>query len=83
MINSRFVDELAGKLSGALPEGMSQFQADIEKNMRAILHSAFQKMDLVTREEFEVQAALLARSREKLEKIEAQMRDLEARLASK
>ncbi|MBD3620262.1 MAG: accessory factor UbiK family protein [Chromatiales bacterium] len=79
-MNAKLIDELAHRLSQALPEGAAAFQQDVEKNFRATLHSALRRMDLVTREEFEVQQALLARSREKLERLEAQIRELEARL---
>jgi hypothetical protein len=79
-MNNKLIDDLTRKLSQALPEGVGSFQQDVEKNIRATLQSALQKMDLVTREEFEVQQALLARSREKLERLEAQIRELEARL---
>jgi BMFP domain-containing protein YqiC len=56
---------------------------DAEKNMRSVLHAAFSKMDLVTREEFEVQAQVLQRSREKLEALEKQVAELEAKLLHK
>lgn len=79
-MNTKLIDELTQKLSQALPEGVGGFQQDVEKNIRATLQGAFRKMDLVTREEFEVQQALLARSREKLERLETQIKDLEARL---
>jgi BMFP domain-containing protein YqiC len=54
---------------------------DIEKNMRAMLSGAFSKLDLVTREEFDVQAKVLARTREKLTTLEARVAELEKRLA--
>jgi BMFP domain-containing protein YqiC len=82
-MNTRLIDELTRKLSQALPEGTGAFQQDVEKNIRATLQGAFRKMDLVTREEFEVQQALLARSREKLERLEAEIRALESRLEGK
>ncbi len=50
---------------------------DIEKNVRAMMNQGFQKMDLVTREEFEVQARVLAKTREKLEALEAKVLELE------
>ena len=51
--------------------------ADLEKNLRALLSGVFARLDLVTREEFDVQAAVLRRTREKLEQIEARLRELE------
>jgi ubiquinone biosynthesis accessory factor UbiK len=54
--------------------------ADIEKNLRAMLNTAFARLDLVTREEFDVQRQVLLRTREKLERLERQLSDLEATL---
>ncbi len=83
MIDTKTLDDLAHRLSGLMPETAKTFQEDIEKNLRAGLHSVFQKMDLVTREEFEVQAALLARSRERLKALEQRVQALEAELKHK
>jgi BMFP domain-containing protein YqiC len=77
MIDSKLIDELTTKLSASLPSGIQTLQADVMKNMRATLESGLGKLDLVTREEFEVQRAVLARTREKLEKLEAQVKALE------
>ena len=82
-MNNKLIDDLTRKLGEVLPAGAGSFQDDVEKNIRATLQSAFRKMDLVTREEFEVQQALLARSREKLERLEAEIKLLESRLGSK
>lgn len=82
-MNSKLIDDLTRKLSRALPEGIGAFQEDVEKNIRATLQSALKKMDLVTREEFEVQKALLARSREKLERLEKEISALEERRSPK
>lgn len=71
------LDDLAKRLAGVLPEGLKQVREDLEKNFRAILQSAFSQMNLVSREEFEVQAALLKRTREKLDALEKQVRELE------
>ena len=65
-----------------MPSAVGQFQDDIEKNLKAGLQSALQKMDLVTREEYEVQTALLARTREKLESLDAKLKLLEEKLKS-
>jgi len=56
--------------------------ADLERNMKAMMGQAFTKMDLITREEFDVQADLLARSRERVEQLSAQIQQLEARVAA-
>lgn len=52
--------------------------ADLEKNMRAMLNGVFARLDLVTREEFDIQRQVLARTREKLERLEIQLTELEA-----
>lgn len=80
MINSNVLDELAKRVSAAIPPGARGIQQDIEKNLRAALNGAFAKLNLVTREEFEVQSAVLARTREKLEALEAQVAALETQL---
>ena len=75
MLNQKIIDEVTAKLKdvfGASPA------ADIEKNLRAVLQSVFAKLDLVTREEFDVQQAVLLRTREKLEALEAKVALLEA-----
>lgn len=80
MINSRLLDELSRNVQQALPEGVDQLRDDLRRNLRAALETALARMDLVTREEFDVQRAVLARSREKLEALEAQVARLEKEL---
>ena len=77
MIDNRTLDDLANKLSAALPDSIKMMQKDIEQNMRAILESTFQKMNLVSREEFDVQTALLAKTQQRLKELEQQIADLE------
>ena len=77
--NPKQLDELTVRLLGLLPKGVVVMQKDVEKNVRAMLQSTFAKMDLVTREEFDVQSAVLARTREKLEKLEKQIAELESK----
>lgn len=74
MLNQKLIEEVSAKLKDAFgqPPG-----ADIEKNLRAVLQSVFAKLDLVTREEFDVQQAVLLRTREKLTQLEAQVAALE------
>ena len=71
------IDNLARLLAEAVPDGLRSLGDDLENNFRAILKSAISRMDLVTREEFEVQQAVLARTREKLGQLEAKLADLE------
>ncbi len=77
-MNGNFIDDLARRLAGVIPPGAQELRRDIEKNMRAVLSSSFSKLDLVTREEFEVQAQVLARTRAKLEALEKKVAVLEA-----
>ena len=70
MSKSSVLDELVGKLGQVLPAGAIELKEDFEKNARAAVQSTLAKMDLVTREEFDIQAALLQRTREKLDRLE-------------
>jgi len=80
MIDPTKLDDIAQKLSSALPEGIQAIQRDVEKNFKTILQNSFARMDLVTREEFDVQTEVLKRSREKLDKMEKQIEALAAKL---
>jgi len=73
----RNLDELARKLAASLPEGVSALKRDIEHNFKAVLQSALTRMDLVSRREFDVQAGVLKRTREKLEALEQRLAALE------
>ena len=77
------LDDLLRRFGDALPGGVRQMQNDIEKNVRAGLQSTFNRLDLVTREEFDVQQAVLMRTRARLEQLEQRVAELEARLAAK
>lgn len=72
------LDTLAKRLSSLIPEPLQATQQDIESNLRSGLESGLRKMNLVTREEFEVQSAVLLRTREKLEELEKRVVELEA-----
>jgi BMFP domain-containing protein YqiC len=75
MLNPKLLDEMSARVSSLLaatPAG------DVEKNLRAVLASLFAKLDLVTREEFDVQREVLSRTREKLVALEARVAQLEA-----
>lgn len=82
MIDLRFIDDISRRISGALPPGARELRHDMEKNVRAILHAGFEKLDLVTRDEFEIQARILEHTRSKLSELERQVVELEARLGS-
>lgn len=75
------LDDLARKLADAIPENLRGIGEDLQRNLKATLRSGFERMDLVTREEFEIQTRLLERTREKLEQLEAQVSELEAQIS--
>ena len=83
MIKTELIDEMAERLSSTLPPGFKQFQEEMEKNFRAVMQGAFSKMELVSREEFDVQSAVLARTRQKVEQLEKQLDTLEKQLNKK
>ena len=71
------IENLARKLAESVPDGVRSIASDLEANFRGVLQSGLSKLDLVTREEFEVQEAVLARTREKLERLETKLEELE------
>jgi BMFP domain-containing protein YqiC len=79
MDKSNQIDDLAKKLAGFLPPSLKNLQDDIEKNMRGGLESGLRKMNVVTREEFDIQTAVLLRTREKLEALEKIVAELETK----
>ena len=76
MIDLRIIDELTRKLGESLPSGVSQAKEEAESQFKAVLTSAFERINLVSREEFDAQKAVLARTREKLEVLESALADL-------
>ncbi|MEM7613150.1 MAG: accessory factor UbiK family protein [Pseudomonadota bacterium] len=77
MTNEESVRGLARRLAEAIPQNIRTAGEDIERNFRTVLRSGLGKMNLVSREEFDVQAAVLARTRQRLEALEAQLAELE------
>lgn len=77
MIDLGKIDDIVSRLSNALPPGAIQLKDDLESQFRSVLKSSFEKMDLVTREEFDIQKAVLERTRVKLEALERQLDELE------
>ena len=71
------VESLASKLAESVPEGLRAMREDLENNFRSVLRASLSKLDLVTRDEFEVQEAVLERTRAKLEMLEAKLQELE------
>lgn len=78
MIDFKFIDDLTRRLGEAMPPGLSQAREDLESHFRSILTGAFERMDLVTREQFDAQAAVLERCRDKLEALETRLSELQA-----
>jgi hypothetical protein len=76
-MDRRPIEDLARKLAESVPPGVRAMQADLEKNFRALLEAGFARMNLVTREEFEVQQRVLERTREKLAELEARLQALQ------
>ena len=70
------IDNLARLLAETVPQGLRSVRDDLEKNFRTVLQSGLTKLDLVTREEFAVQEAVLARTREKLDALEQKLAEL-------
>lgn len=75
-----FIDDLSRRLADALPPGLQALKQDVERNFHAVLRARLEKLDLVTRDEFDAQTRVLARSRQKLEELEKKIAELEARL---
>lgn len=72
-MDPRFIDDLARRLAGTVPESLTAVRRDLEANFKAVLQAGLAKLDLVTRQEFDVQAGVLRRTREKLEALEARL----------
>ena len=82
MIDLNHLDDLARKLSDLVPPGLRQSRDELQGSFKQALQAGLSKLDLVTREEFEVQRAVLLRTREKLEALEKVVAELEARQPS-
>jgi ubiquinone biosynthesis accessory factor UbiK len=80
LLNSNSLDELAKRLADAVPESVRNLGRDLEGNFKAVLQAQLSKLDLVSRQEFDVQAALLARTQAALSALETRLKDLEGKL---
>jgi ubiquinone biosynthesis accessory factor UbiK len=78
-LNSTSLDDLARRLADAVPESVRSFGRDLEGNFKAVLQAQLSKLDLVSRQEFDVQAALLARTQAILTALEARLKELETK----
>ncbi len=76
-MDTKFIDDLTRQLGDSLPSGLGGIKGDLEKNIRASLQAQLGKMNLVTRDEFDIQAAVLGRTREKVDSLERRVAMLE------
>jgi len=82
MMDKHDIDSLAARLAALVPEGLARAQQDVQANMRDVLAQGLRRLDLVTREEFDVQTQVLAQTRAKLEALERTVGELEAVIAA-
>lgn len=78
MLDPKILDDLSRRVSEGMPKGLAALQEDFQRNLRAALEAALRQLDLVTRDEFDIQQAILVRTREKLEALEQRVAALEA-----
>ncbi|MGV7963048.1 accessory factor UbiK family protein [Photorhabdus tasmaniensis] len=83
MLDPKKIEQIARQIQDSLPKGVKEFGDDIEKKLRMILQSQLGKLDLVNREEFDIQTQVLLRTREKLTAMEQRLSELEAKLEDK
>jgi len=76
------IDDIAKRLAALVPPGLREAQADLTANFRSVLQAGLRNLDLVTREEFDVQRCVLLRTREKIEELEQQLAALERSLGA-
>ncbi|CAM3610867.1 hypothetical protein BS639_18415 [Rouxiella silvae] len=82
MIDTKKIEQIARQVHEAMPKGIREFGEDTEKKVRQVLQAQFGRMDLVNREEFDVQTQVLLRTREKLTLLEQRLADIESKLAT-
>jgi BMFP domain-containing protein YqiC len=75
----RLIDDLARRLAGSVPESVAALRRDLEQNFKGVLAGGLARLDLVTREEFDVQTAVLKRTRAKLTALEKRIAELEGK----
>ena len=77
MLNSSQLEEVAKKIAESIPQGMGSVSSGVQEQIRVVLARSLEKMDLVSREEFDIQTGVLAKTRQKLEKLEEIVSELE------
>lgn len=83
MLDPKKLEQVARQIQNVLPQGIKDFGDDIDKKIRTVLQSQLNKLDLVNREEFDVQTQVLLRTREKLNRLEQRLNELGAGLLAK
>jgi len=83
MFDSKSIDDIASRLAGVIPPGLNSLKDDLEKTFQAVLQGTLAKLDLVTREEFEVQKLVLAKTRSNLESLEKRVAEIEQSVLDK
>ena len=83
MLDPKKLEDLAKQIAEAVPPGVKNMAEEAEGRVKAVLQSQLSKLDLVTREEFDIQSQVLIRTREKLDAMESRIAELEAKLAQK
>ena len=78
MIDTKVFDDISKRIAGTMPSGFQVLQDDLKQNVRSAVEAGLSHLNLVTREEFDVQAKVLARTRAKLEALEKQVAELES-----
>ena len=82
-LDSQSLDEVVRKITAAIPDDLKTAKQNIEKNARAAAEGVFQRLELVTREEFDVQAAILTKSQQRVKELEHRIEKLEEKLLQK
>ena len=82
MIDPKKIEQIARQVHESMPKGLREFGDDIEKKVRQVIQSQLTRLDVVSREEFDVQTQVLLRTREKLALLEQRISDLESRAAA-
>ena len=77
MLDSKQIEDIAAKLGRVIPPGLKGLRSELEENFRAVLRANLEKLDLVSRERFDLQAELLARTQARLAALEARLQTLE------
>ncbi|WP_158881675.1 accessory factor UbiK family protein [Rhodanobacter sp. L36] len=83
MMDRQDIDQIALRLASLVPPGLAKAQKDLQANFHDVLAQGLRRLDLVTREEFEVQSQVLARTRAKVDELERRVADLEASVTTR